>query len=110
MASDQRQWRFFTRLNASDHVVTQDWCWEALNEDDGATSSGAGFTTLPSAMRDARLHGFTGDARSVEGRLSFRRSEDWAPGEHLLPLPFEWLSTGSHDYPLLEQGPQSPAT
>jgi hypothetical protein len=97
MASQRTDWRFFTKLEVSDCVVTQTWCWEEFMAGHEVVASGSGFTTLPAAMRDARRHGFDGSGDSVHGRPQLRRADDWARGEDVLDRPFGWLNTGTQD-------------
>jgi hypothetical protein len=97
MTMETRQWRFFTRLEVSDCAVRQIWCWEALDAQHQVVSSAAGFTTLPTAMRNARRHGFDGNENPADGEPRHRRFDDWATGEDLFDRPFGWLDSGRAD-------------
>jgi hypothetical protein len=96
MTSKRTDWRFFTKLEVADCVVTQRWCWEEFMAGREVVASGSGFTTLPAAMRDARRHGFDEGEHRVDGR-PLRRVDDWALGEDVLDRPFGWLNTGTQD-------------
>jgi hypothetical protein len=105
MTTETRQWRFFTRLEVCECSVKQSWCWEAVDSAQRITASAAGFTTLPAAMRDARRHGFDGNADPADGGPRYRRLDDWATGADVLDKPFGWLNAGRGDSdPLADRG------
>ena len=77
MQTDKRQWRFYTRLVTGDGHVSEHWCWDRLDAARQIVGTGAGFTTLPAALRDARNHGFTGDPKAWDQVIVPRRIDDW---------------------------------
>ena len=81
MTSDKRQWRFFTTVTVSDHHIRDHWCWERLDSTREVVAQGAGFTTLPAALRDAKRNGFAGDTEAWERLIVPRRCEDWGPDD-----------------------------
>jgi hypothetical protein len=83
MDHDKRQWRFFTRLHIGDGVASDLWGWEKVNDERQVVNSADGFGTLPSAVEDARRHGFVGDVPSAMGLSLLRRSDDATAYEFL---------------------------
>ena len=70
-------WEFITKSVSSAHAVSWEWEWRCTDPATGATRSSARtFASFRDCLRDARLHGFTGNADPGDaGTTVFHRPE-----------------------------------